>query len=257
MLKTLLHFVLGCLLGLMLLAYVFANRFIFHPPQSNYRDTNEIIKLKTANGAVISAIYLQNPQAKYTLLVSHGNAEDLGSIYPWLEQLKAHGFSVFAYDYQGYGTSTGKPTETHVYQDINAAYEYMTHDLKIPPQKIILYGRSLGAGAAIDLAARHKVAGVIAEGAFVSIFRVITIMPLLPFDKFNNLVKIKDIHAPILFIHGMRDYTVAVWHGKKLFVAANEPKQALWVEGAGHNNVVAVAGEKYWQAITQFVSGLS
>jgi len=255
--KAFFHFFVGCLLGIVLLAYVFPEHFIFPVPPSSYSDTPTVLKIKTKNGVTLSAIYLSNPKAKYTILVSHGNAEDIGRMYPWLKTFEQHGFSIFAYDYAGYGTSTGKPSEKQTYQNIDAAYNYLTQDLKIPPQNIILYGRSLGAAVSIDLAARQPVAAVIVEAAFVSAYRVLTVWPLLPFDKFNNLAKIKNIHVPILFIHGQKDFIVPSWHGKKLFAAANQPKQAWWVGQAGHNNIVNVAGEKYWQTIMQFVKSLN
>ncbi|HAX79930.1 MAG TPA: hypothetical protein DCY88_29865 [Cyanobacteria bacterium UBA11372] len=89
---------------------------IFLPQPSTYEDTQDIIKLTTANGVSISAIYLPNPKAKYTILYSHGNAEDLGYGLPMLKELRDIGFSVFAYDYQGYGTSRGTPSEANAYQ---------------------------------------------------------------------------------------------------------------------------------------------
>src|SRR5215471_2569383 len=92
-------------LSLAIYALLFSDSAIFLPHPSSYRDTPDILKIKSANGNVISALYLLHPSAEFTLLVSHGNAEDLGDDREWLEDLKRAGFSVLAYDYQGYGTS--------------------------------------------------------------------------------------------------------------------------------------------------------
>lgn len=252
-------YVLLLLLGayglFILVSHLMVNRLMFYPP-SNYTDTSAILKLKTANGKRISAIYLPNPGAHYTLLYSHGNAEDLATIYPHLMALRAFGFSVLAYDYQGYGTSEGAPSEKNAYQDIDAAYDYLTRTLHIAPEKIILYGNSIGAGPSIDLAVRQPVAGLILQSPFVSIFRILTRWPILPWDPFNNLAKVDRIVCPVLLMHGEQDEIVPVWHGKKLFQYIKAPIQTLFVQGAHHNDFILVAKMRYWAAIQAFVSTL-
>ncbi len=238
-------------------AYFYTDRMIFLPQPSTYEDTQDILKLTTANGVSISAIYLPNPQAKYTILYSHGNAEDLGDGLPLLKELRDIGFSVFAYDYQGYGTSQGTPSERNAYKDIDAAYNYLTQELNIPPNRIIAYGFSVGGGPSVDLAARKPLAGLIVENTFISAFRVVTHIPIVPFDKFDNINKIKNVRCPVLVIHATADQVIPFYHGQKLFAAANEPKQFLSIEGAGHNNLRLVAGERYVQALREFVELVS
>ncbi len=162
-----------------------------------------------------------------------------------------------AYDYPGYGTSAGTASEERCYMSIQAAYDYLLQSQHALPQQIILYGRSLGSGPTSEFANNHPVGGVIYEGAFTSILRVPARINILPWDKFDNLSKIDKITVPILIIHGTKDGTVDVWHGKKLFAKANEPKSALWVEGAGHNDIAEVAGEKYFNSILEFSKKLS
>jgi len=235
-------------------AYLLINHMIFYPPSpAGYQKGPNVIFLTTADNKKIAAVYLPNPTAKYTLLISHGNAEDIGYMMPYLLDVQAHGFAVFAYDYHGYGLSGGKPSEKNTYLDIQAAYDYLTAQLKIQPKRIILLGRSLGSAAAIHLAQHETVAGLILESPFVSVYRVATRIKLLPFDKFKNLDKIKNIRYPVLVIHGLSDRTVAPWHGQRIFRAANHPKQAYWVEGAGHNNIMLYAGNTYWAQIELFI----
>lgn len=229
-----------------------ADRLIFHPFPASYQDSQEILKLTTRDGAQISALYLPNPQAIYTLLYSHGNAEDLGDTRPILERIRRAGFAIFAYDYRGYGTSQGTPTEQNTYRDIDAAYEYLTTQLKKSPSEIIVYGRSVGGGPSIYLASRQPVAGLILESTFTSVFRVVTRIPLYPFDRFPNRDRIGKVHCPVLFIHGTRDRVIPFWHSQELFRHANEPRQLLAVEGADHNDVMLVAGEQYFQALQTF-----
>src|SRR5579871_3905512 len=129
---------LALYIGLFLFAYFLSDSMIFLPHPSSYKDSAEILKITTASGKKISAVYLPNPSAKFTLLVSHGNAEDLGDDRYWLENLRHAGFSVFAYDYEGYGSSEGKPTEKTAYEDEAAAYDYLAVNLKTAPDHIII-----------------------------------------------------------------------------------------------------------------------
>jgi fermentation-respiration switch protein FrsA (DUF1100 family) len=243
--------------GLAIYAWFFSDRMIFLPHPSSYRDIPEILKLKSTSGNLISALYLPNPSARFTLLASHGNAEDLGDDRDWLEDLRRAGFSVFAYDYQGYGTSQGKPGEKSAYDDEMAAYDYLTGSLHTAPERIIILGRSVGSGPALYLAARRPVAGLILQSPFVSAFRVVTRIPLLPFDKFPNYKEIRRVHVPVLIIHGERDSVIAIWHGKKLFDFAAQPKRFYAVPGADHNDVDIVAGSSYTQAIQSFAVSLT
>ncbi|MCU0541398.1 MAG: alpha/beta hydrolase [Oscillatoriaceae cyanobacterium Prado104] len=238
-------------------AFFFSESMIFQPPPPSYQDSSEIIKITSANGAKISAVYFPNPQAKYTVLYSHGNAEDLGMILWLLRDIRDSGFAVFGYDYQGYGTSQGRPSEYNTYRDIEASYGYLTDVLKMPPKRILLYGRSVGGGPAIDLASRRTAGGLIVESSFVSAFRVLTKIPSFPFDKFVNIDKIGKVRSPVLIIHGKSDEVVGFWHGERLFAAANEPKSYLWIEGAGHNNLIDVAGKRYFENLQKFAKMIS
>ncbi|MFB2894409.1 alpha/beta hydrolase [Aerosakkonemataceae cyanobacterium BLCC-F50] len=240
-----------------LYAYFFSDRMIFLPQPSTYQDNNQILKLTTKDGVKISAIYLPNPQAKFTILYSHGNAEDLGDNFQILEGLRNLGFAVFAYDYRGYGTSQGNPTEKNAYKDIDAAYDYLTQNLGVTPKKIILYGRSVGGGPSVDLASRQPIGGLILENTFVSTFRVVTQIPLFPFDKFNNIAKIKKVRSPVLVLYGKADRVIPYWHGRELFAAANEPKRVLVVETAGHNDFKDAAGKEYDRALQEFTKLIS
>ena len=254
-LLTVLRILLLAYLGLAIFAFLCANRMIFPAPKSTYTDTPDQTKLPSPDGQQIAAVFLPNPKAEYTLLYSHGNAEDLGSIEDLLHELRDRGWAVFAYDYPGYGTSTGRPTESGCYAAIAAAYSYLTTLKNIPPDKIILYGRSLGTGPSVELATHVPVGGLILEGAYTSTFRVLIPWKVLPWDKFDNLAKITHLHPPlppILSIHAMNDRTVPFWHGLALDAAYPGPKQHLWIPGADHNNILEVAPAAYWDAIDHF-----
>lgn len=240
-------------------AFVYAERILFQPPPPSYTGSQVAFSRVPVGGDDTLAVqHVPNPRARYTLLFSHGNAEDLGHIQPLIERLHAVGFGVLAYDYRGYGRSTGSlPTEKRAIEDAEAVYRHATETLGITPDRLIVHGRSLGGGPSLEVATRHPVAGVILESTFVSTYRVVTRIPLLPFDRFPNLARVRALDVPVLVIHGQRDRVIGISHGRALFRAAPEPKRALWLEGAGHNDVAMVGGERYLEALREFADGLA
>jgi len=243
-------------LGLLVIALFLADRAIFRPQDSSYKDDSSILKLSTPGGESISAKYYPNREAKYTILFSHGNAEDIGHLEPFIEYLRDSGFSVMTYDYRGYGTSQGTPAEQKAYEDIDTAYRYLTEELKVSPDRVILHGRSLGGGVAVDLASRESVAGLIMESTFTSAFRVVTKWPMLPFDKFDSIEKIRRVKCPVLVIHGKRDRTISFHHGEELLAGAPGVKDSFWVDDAGHNDLFSRVPISYLRRIKEFSEGL-
>ncbi len=273
---SLITLVVALYIGLIILA-LFSDRLLFQPQPSSYQDANlvagareigvgdaRVLKLqsssydgaKKAVPATITAIYLPNPSARFTLLFSHGNAEDIGADLPLFDIYRQAGFSVFAYDYRGYGTSGGRASEHGLYADAEAAYLALTGQLHVSALRIISVGRSLGSAAAIHIAATHPTAGLVVEAPFLSAFRVLTRVPLLPWDKFNNAAKIQQVHVPVLVIQGDADEVVPFRHGQRMFALAKEPKRSLWVHGAHHNDVLFTATSQYLDALRAFASAL-
>jgi fermentation-respiration switch protein FrsA (DUF1100 family) len=172
---------------------------------------------------------------------------------PVLEELQRHGFAVLAFEYRGYGASTGGPaTTTRATRDMETVYQHAVQTLGVQPSRLVLYGRSVGGGPATDLAARLPVGGLVLESTFTSAFVVMTRVPLLPFDRFPNLRHLRQVRCPVLVIHGTVDEVIPVGHGRRLYEAALNPKQAVWVEGAHHNDLALVAGQRYWDALGEF-----
>ena len=229
-----------------------AERLIFQPQSSSYSDSGQILKIPMPDGTLVSSRYLTNASSRYTILYSHGNAEDIGDIEGVLRQFHARGFSILAYDYSGYGTSQGRPSEASSYTNIFAVYEYLRQELRIPAGQILVFGRSLGGGPSTELAGRQAVGGLILESAFTSASRVMTRIKIFPFDKFDNLKKLAFVSCPVLVVHGKRDEVIPFWHGEKLYQKAKAPKMHLWVENARHNDLFWVVGEEYWKALEQF-----
>jgi abhydrolase domain-containing protein 17 len=244
---------------LTLFALIFAGRVLFQPPVPSY--TGALVpytRVPVGTGQTLAVQYLPNPEARFTILYSHGNAEDLGFLQPVLTEMRDAGFAVIAYDYRGYGQSSGtRPTVRRSVQDAEAVYRYAVDVLDVPPSRLILHGRSLGSGPTLVLATRHPSAGVVVESAFVSVLRVVTRIRIFPFDYFHNLARIRRLQVPVLVIHGTRDGVIPHWHGRRLYDAAPEPKRSYWVEGAGHNDLALVAGADHGRVLADFARGLA
>ena len=198
-----------------------------------------------------------------TWLWFHGNA---GNISHRLENLKLlHdelGVSVFLFDYRGYGRSQGKPSEEGSYRDAQAALTYLRSRGDTDPERIVYFGRSLGAGVAVELATHEPPLALILESSFSSIpalarhlYPFLPIGPLLR-TKYDSLAKIGSVEAPLLVLHGDRDEIVPLQAGRSLFEAAPEPKQFHVIQGAGHNDTYRVGGEEYLRVLRQFLDSL-
>jgi abhydrolase domain-containing protein 17 len=244
----------GAYVALGVLAYLYAERVLFQPPRPSYTGSMvPFTRVPVAGSDSVAVHYLPQPDAYFTVLFSHGNAEDLGYLQPILEEIRAAGFAVLAYDYRGYGRSDGgRPTVRGAVEDAEAVYRYATRDLGIPAERIILHGRSLGSGPTLELATRHDVAGVVLESAFVSVLRVVTRAKLFPFDHFSNLARVSKLRRPLLVVHGTRDGVIPAWHGRRLYEAAPGPKWSFWVDEAGHNDLAMVAGAEHGRALAAF-----
>lgn len=143
---------------------------VFQPPDASYDHTKPfLIWLTTKSKHLIPAFYLDQ-KSKVTLLFSHGNAEDLGTIYEWFVIVAIElNVNILAYDYEGYGRSSGPPTEQLCYEDIDAAYDHLTTTLQQKPQNIVVYGRSLGSGPSLYLADRLNAEGIRLGGVILQV----------------------------------------------------------------------------------------
>jgi len=241
-------------LCILVFAWFFADRLIFQPHPSSYREGGDFYRIPVSPSEKIGVLALPNPSATWTILHCHGNAEDIGELREFLEQYRDQGFQVYAFDYRGYGISDGQPGSRKACEDGEVALQHLINEKKILINRIIIHGRSVGAGIAAHLAAKFKVGGLIMESPFVTAFRTRTVIPIAPFDKLRNNRRIHEIACPLLVIHGLNDQVIPVWHGRKLFDLAQVPKIAFWVPDAGHNDIPWVAGNAYWKHIRDLVN---
>ena len=172
------------------------------------------------------------------------------------------GVNAFIFDYRGYGNSQGRVSEKGTYLDAQAALSYLRSRRDINPAHIVLFGRSLGSAIAVDLASKQKCLGLILESPFTNVKDMVRrVIPFLPGGiirtKYDSISKIKRVTVPLLILHGNHDEVVPLELGKRLYEAANEPKEFYIIDGAGHNDTYLVGGEEYFAKLDEFITGLT
>ncbi|CAN1795025.1 Alpha/beta hydrolase domain-containing protein 17B [Linum perenne] len=204
------------------------------------RDDVEVVKLETARGNEIVAMFVKNPSATLTVLYSHGNATDIGQ----------------RYDYSGYGRSSGKPSEQDTYADIAAAYKCLKEKYGKKEEDIILYGQSLGSGPALELATHlPQLRALILHSAILSGLRVMyPVKKTFFFDIYKNIDKISLVSCPVLVIHGTEDEVVDISHGKKLWNMCKDKYEPLWVEKGNHCDLETFP--QYLTHLRKFISAV-
>ena len=197
------------------------------------------------------------------VLILHGNAGNLATPGRPEHDRQLHdlGLGVLAPDYRGYGESEGKPSEAGLYADARSAYDFLRDSLRIPPNRILIYGHSLGSAVATQLATSVDAAGLILEGSFTSVADLgQEIYPWVPVrwlsrNRFDSKGRIGSLRMPLLVIHGRNDMTIPLAQGRRLFAAAPEPKAFLEVPG-GHDDAFETGAEAYEAGIRRFLGTL-
>jgi fermentation-respiration switch protein FrsA (DUF1100 family) len=245
-------------IGLMAYALIVANKAVFPAPPPGYSDSADTIKFPYDDqGNRVTMVFLPNPGSKYLFFYQHGNGEDLQAILPRIKALREAGYAVLAWDYPGYGTSDGKPSEGLIFEVARKIYRSIPESFEYSHENTILYGRSLGSGPATLLATEFKTAGLILDGAFTSTFRVPFKVRILPWDIFNNIGRLGKVRCPVLVVHGTADETVPYEHGIQLYEKAPEPKFFTWIQDGTHNNIYTEYADVYYsslQRLTDFIS---
>jgi uncharacterized protein len=194
------------------------------------------------------------------ILFLHGNAQTVASKVniSHYRQLRALGVNVFAAEYRGFGGLDGQPTQAALATDARVAYDYLRSTRHLPANRIVIYGWSLGAAVAVELAAEVDEAAVILEGAPASLVAIRQRRyPFFPIrlimrNPFEAITLIDRIHAPILFLHSPDDDVIPIAEGRRLFEAARAPKTFVEVRG-GHVYASEVDAEHFFGAIRPFL----
>ncbi len=250
------------------------NRLVFHPSRViettpsafhlSYQDVWLPVVSRTGHIEHMHGWWVPAAEPKAGMILClHGKAGSMAGLITFANRFHYLGLSVLMIEYRGYGDSEGSfPTEFSVYQDAQAAWNYLIQKLQFNPKQIFLYGHSLGGAIAIDLAVRHsEAAGLIVESSFTSMRQMIAYrkqfwmfpVDLLLTQRFDSIAKVRSLRIPVLFIHGTADSVVPSSMSQMLFAAAPQPKQLLLVPGADHGNAGELRPAQYFQMVQKFI----
>lgn len=221
----------------------------------------DAVTIDTADGERLRAWAMRAPSPRGNVVYFHGNGANLSNWSPILTGIVQHGYSVFAFDYRGYGQSTGQPTERGLYRDVDAVVKHARagESESIPT---IYWGRSLGAAMAAYAATVQPPDGIILESGFVNARAAVRSSPILlvlsffASYRFPTAEFVNRAARPVLVMHGNRDTVIPFGLGQELFNTLAVPKQFVVIEGGDHNDDVPRNAQAYWSAVDRFVAGL-
>jgi len=251
--------------ALLLFTYLRQDGLLYYPmkrieatPADIGLDYEDVV-LETTDGLKISAWYIPREGARGTVLFCHGNAGNISHRLDSIRIFHRLGLSVLIFDYRGYGRSEGKPSEQGTYRDAEAGWTYLVQQRSVPPERMILFGRSLGSAVAAEIALRHRAGALIVESGFTSVAdlgqRYFPYLPvrLLTRHRYETIEKVGWITIPKLFIHSTGDEIVPFQQGMALYEKASEPKEFLRIAG-GHNEGFLISGSLYTEGLDRFIS---
>lgn len=238
------------------------NTEINSPAELSDQLKHEEVWFQTQDGLRLHAWYIDGKAEKPMVLFFHGNAANITHRWPNVIDLHHQGYSIFIFDYRGFGQSEGQATgERDLHIDSLAALNYLKKRQWLPNQ-IIYYGRSMGAAVALQLALEEPPAALILEAPFTTLreearFHSPILYHLFHWwlaDEFNNLKRIPRLNSPLLLIHGKADTIVPFSMSQRLFRLAPEPKMFLAIPDAGHSNCYVIGAPHYQQTWQKFTT---
>ena len=219
----------------------------------------ENIELRTEDGVRLHGWHIPAVSTRGTLLFFHGNAGNISHRLDSIRIFHKLNLSVFIFDYRGYGRSEGSPSEAGTQSDARAAWRFLTEERGIAPGKIIVFGRSLGAAVAAQLATHTQPGALIIESAFTSVpdvaAEIYWWLPVRWLTRFDYATRdyVAQGQGPVLVVHSPEDEIIPYRHGEAIFTAAHAPKEMLRLRG-GHNDGFLLSGEHYVQGLDGFLS---
>jgi uncharacterized protein len=219
----------------------------------------EDVSLTTFDGVKLHGWFVPSEAGKGTVLMFHGNGGNISHRLETIAIFHNLGYDAMIIDYRGYGRSEGSPSEQGTYRDAEAAWAYLIRTRRIEPDKIVIFGRSLGGALAAWLAVEKHSAGVIIESSFTSVpdrgAEMYKFLPvrLLARINYDTLGRVGRLRCALLVIHSRDDEIIPFHHGQKIFEAAKEPKRFQEISG-GHNDGFITSGNVYKNALAEFLS---
>ncbi len=232
--------------------------FLFFPEKNycaspqDFGLAGEEVFITTSDGVRLAGWFFAAEGAPMTLLHFHGNAGNISGRLAQAKLWRQQGASVLLFDYRGYGKSAGKIEKgNNLLEDAHAALRWLENEKKIPSERIVLYGESLGSYPAVHVAQEKKLAGLVLEAPFTNLLELARIhyswVPEMILKDFpmHNEKTIANARAPVFILHGSEDEICPVAMGERLYETAPAPKELYVIPGANHNNLLEVAQSAY------------
>ncbi|MCD4698988.1 MAG: alpha/beta hydrolase [Phycisphaerae bacterium] len=260
--------VLFSITGFVIILYFFQSRFVFFPSREIGATPDDValmfepVEIQTDDGVKITGWFVPAKDARGTALFFHGNGGNISHRLDSLRIFHSLSLNTLIIDYRGYGLSEGKPSEEGIYLDAQAAWKYLVERRDTAPEKIIIFGRSLGGAVAVHLAGKNNPKALIVESTCTSIPEIGSdLYPFLPRAllrrlsryQFNAREGISQAACPVLVVHSRDDDMIPFAHGRAIFDAAGEPKEFLEITGS-HNDGFVASGQTYRNGLDKFVS---
>jgi uncharacterized protein len=216
------------------------------------------LTVTTADGARLRVWHLSRRDAQAQVVYFHGNGGNLSMWSDVIVDIARHGFDVIAFDYRGYGVSTGSPTEQGLYRDADAVIELAHGRLRRADVPLVYWGRSLGTTVAAYASTVRRPGGVILEAGFPSARAVVQTNPVLAVlgwfasYEFPTARWMADSRVPALSLHGDADRVIPYSLGRELYDAIPGEKQFVTIKGGDHNDPTPRDAVTYWRAIEEF-----
>jgi fermentation-respiration switch protein FrsA (DUF1100 family) len=226
------------------------------PPAAAGLPQAEEVLLETEDGEKLVAWHVVPLHDKPIVLYFHGNGEIISWQARRFRSLVSEGTGLLAVSYRGYGGSTGEPTEPGLHRDARAAYAFAA--ARYAPQRIAVWGHSIGTGVAVALAAERPIAKLILEAPFTSTAdlaaRIFPIVPvrLLMKDQFRSDELIAQVKVPVLIMHGARDDAIPIAFGERLYRLVRGPKKFVRFPAGGH---IELDAQGAMDAVHAFLAG--
>ena len=237
--------------ALLAFAFFFADMLIFPRSPKSYTEEEGDVFLKLPDGAKILGRFFPAPKSEICVIYSHGNGEDIGMISDTVKLYVDAGFSVFAYDYPGYGLSDPGPSVPRLRESAEAAWRHVS-GLGFKPGNIAAVGYSLGSVAACEIIGRHPDArcavliGGIANGP-----KVVLPFNVIPWDILDNSKILSSSKPPVLIVHGDSDIVVPPRNARENYKICSSAKRLVWIKGMGHYGLEET--EIYKNSIFKFI----
>jgi uncharacterized protein len=237
----------------------FPSAAIQHSPAADGLAFHEL-SIETEDGERLHGWWVEAQSAsRGQVLLCHGNAGNISDRVLHARLLSVAGFDVLLFDYRGYGRSTGTPDEQGTYRDARAARSALLREVGTESSRLFYLGESLGGAVALDLALKCPPRGLVLQSTFTGVRDMARLhYPFIPRalvpDAYPSLRRIRDLHAPLLVLHGELDQIVPLSHAQALLQAAPEPKRMQVFPGVGHNDLVPLAGRAYAEAFASWAN---